>query len=101
VTAWLSRVYAKAGYEVLGGPDGMLDGFKSLLPDGGTVLVSEESADYRPEMDWLTRELGAGMVGGLRRGIRTGRQARSIGFSSCSIGSRCQREDARRGLGKR
>ena len=26
VTAWLSRVYAKAGYEVLGGPDGMIDG---------------------------------------------------------------------------
>jgi hypothetical protein len=33
----------KAGFEVLGGPDGMLDGFKSLMPDGGTVLVSEES----------------------------------------------------------
>jgi len=58
VTAWLSRIYSKAGYEVLGGPDGMLDGFRSLMPDGGTVLVSEESVDYRPEMEWLTRELG-------------------------------------------
>jgi len=58
VTAWLSRIYSKAGYEVLGGPEGMLDGFKSLLPEGGTVLVSEESVDYRPEMNWLTRELG-------------------------------------------
>ena len=58
VTAWLARVYAKAGFEVLGGPDGMLDGFRSLLPDGGTVLVSKESSDYRPEMEWLTRELG-------------------------------------------
>lgn len=59
VTAWLSRIYAQAGHDVLGGPDGMIDGFRSLLPDGGTVLVSEESADYRPEMEWLTRELGA------------------------------------------
>jgi hypothetical protein len=58
VTAWLSQMYSKAGFEVLGGPDGMLDGFRSLLPDGGSVLVSEESADYRPEMEWLTRELG-------------------------------------------
>ena len=60
VTAWLSQVYAKAGFEVLGGPDGMIDGFRSLMPEGGTVLVSEEAADYRPEMEWLTRELGAG-----------------------------------------
>ncbi len=58
VTAWLSRTYAKAGFDVLGGADGMLDGFRSLMPDGGTVLVSEESGDYRPEMEWLTRELG-------------------------------------------
>lgn len=58
VTAWMSRMYAKAGYEVLGGPDGMLDGFRSLLPQGGTVLVSEEADDYRPEMEWLTGELG-------------------------------------------
>ncbi len=60
VTAWLSQTYAKAGFDVLGGPDGMIDGFRSLLPDGGTVLISEESADYRPEMDWLTRQLGDG-----------------------------------------
>ena len=59
VTAWLSQVYAKAGFDVLGGPDGMVDGFRSLMPEGGTVLVSEEAADYRPEMEWLTRELGA------------------------------------------
>lgn len=58
VTAWLSQVYAQAGFDVLGGPDGMLDGFRSLLPDGGSVLISEESRDYRPEMEWLTRELG-------------------------------------------
>ncbi len=59
VTAWLSQVYAKAGFEVLGGANGMTDGFRSLMPDGGTVLVSKESGDYRPEMEWLTGQLGA------------------------------------------
>lgn len=58
VTAWLSRTYADAGYDVLGGADGMLDGFRSLLPEGGSVLVSEEAGDYRPEMEWLTGKLG-------------------------------------------
>lgn len=58
VTAWLSQVYSKAGYDVLGGGNGMVDGFRSLLPDGGTVLVSEEAGDYRPEMNWLTSQLG-------------------------------------------
>lgn len=59
VTAWLSRVYQQAGFDVLGGANGMLEGFRSLLPDGGTVLVSEEAADYLPEMTWLSDELGA------------------------------------------
>ena len=58
MAAWLSQVYAEAGFEILGGPHGMLDGFRSLLPQGGAVLVSEEAADYRPEMTWLTRQLG-------------------------------------------
>jgi hypothetical protein len=58
ITAWLSRVYSEAGFEVLGGPDGMLDGFRTLLPDGGVVMISAEAADYRPEMAWLTHQLG-------------------------------------------
>jgi hypothetical protein len=60
ITAWLSKVYSEAGYEVLGGSDGMVEGFRSLLPDGGDILVSEESQDYRPEMDWLAGQLGDG-----------------------------------------
>ncbi len=59
VTAWLARVYANAGFDVLGGADGMVEGFRSLMPEGGTVLVSEEAGDYRPEMEWLAAELGA------------------------------------------
>ncbi len=59
VAAWLAQIYCQAGFDVLGGPNGMIEGFRSLMPEGGEVLVSEESADYRPEMDWLTGELGA------------------------------------------
>lgn len=58
VAGWLAQMYSNAGFDVLGGPNGMLDGFKSLLPEGGAVLISDESADYRPEMEWLTRQLG-------------------------------------------
>lgn len=58
VTAWLSETYARAGYEILGGSHGMLDGFRSILPDGGEVMISDEAADYRPEMEWLTSRLG-------------------------------------------
>lgn len=60
ITAWLSKTYSEAGYDVLGGADGMIEGFRSLLPDGGDILVSEESADYRAEMDWLAGQLGDG-----------------------------------------
>lgn len=58
VTAWLSKIYSQAGFDVLGGPDGMIEGFRSILPDGGTVLVSEEAGDYLPEMNWLVSQLG-------------------------------------------
>jgi len=58
VLAWLTQCYTKAGFEVFGGEKGMLEGFGSLLPDGGDILVSEESADYRPEMEWLAEQLG-------------------------------------------
>ncbi|MGC6425756.1 MAG: hypothetical protein ACON5H_02025 [Akkermansiaceae bacterium] len=56
--ACLSQTYADAGFELFGGRDGMLDGFRSLMPEGGEILVSEESSDYRPELDWLASQLG-------------------------------------------
>lgn len=58
VAAWLARVYAAAGFDVLGGAEGMFDGFRKVLPEGGDVWISEESKDYRPEMEWLCGELG-------------------------------------------
>jgi hypothetical protein len=60
ITAWLSRLYADAGYPVLGGRDGMIAGFSSVLPENGAILLSEESADYRREMEWLAAAAGGG-----------------------------------------
>ncbi|MDB2429891.1 hypothetical protein OAF62_01455 [Akkermansiaceae bacterium] len=56
--AWLSKMYAKGGFEIFGGEKGMLEGFASLFPEGGEILVSEESGDYLPEMEWLVEALG-------------------------------------------
>lgn len=56
ITLWLSQLYTQHGFNVLGGEHGIRDGFQSLMPadsGGGRILVSEESADYRPEMEWL------------------------------------------------
>jgi hypothetical protein len=52
LTAWLGETYSAMGDQVLGGADGMRRGFQSVLKDG-EVLISEESATYRPEMEWL------------------------------------------------
>jgi hypothetical protein len=59
LTAWLNKTYAGLGFDVLGGADGMLRGFSDILP-GGDIVVSEEAATYRPEMEWLAGELNAG-----------------------------------------
>jgi hypothetical protein len=52
LTGWLNQTYSALGEKVLGGADGMRAGFESIL-NGGEVLISEESAGYRPEMEWL------------------------------------------------
>ena len=58
MTAWLSRLYTDAGFEVLGGSEGMLEGFRSVLDEDGVVLVSEEAGDYLQEMEWLVAAAG-------------------------------------------
>jgi hypothetical protein len=71
LTAWMNQTYAAtsgqpsavSGQEtgVIGGVDGMLKGFASIFGDVQQVhiLVSEESASYRPEMEWLASQLNA------------------------------------------
>ncbi|MBM3856718.1 MAG: hypothetical protein FJ390_01995 [Verrucomicrobia bacterium] len=56
LTAWLQKIYNSFGYEVLGGADGMIEGFHSILP-GGDIVISQESDTYRPEMQYLVRRL--------------------------------------------
>jgi hypothetical protein len=65
LTAWLGQTYSKPelrtpNSELLGGAEGMLRGFESIF--GGAkqvhIVVSDEAATYRPEMEWLTQQFG-------------------------------------------
>src|SRR5947209_14464207 len=60
LTAWLNKIYSGTGAEVMGGADGMLAGFKSIFGETPRVhiVVSEEAATYRPEMEWMAQQLG-------------------------------------------
>jgi len=57
LTAWLNQTYASLGAEVIGGSEGMLEGFRTVLPEGGDIVISEESSTYRPEMTWMAAQL--------------------------------------------
>lgn len=60
LTAWLGRIYSEVNtdHTIIGGSDGMLQGFSSIFPRGeADILVSEESSDYRPELNWLAENL--------------------------------------------
>jgi hypothetical protein len=56
LTGWLNQAYRELGFDVLGGSDGMINGFRSILPNG-VITVSKESETYRPEMEWLCEQL--------------------------------------------
>ena len=60
LTAWLNQTYARMGFNVTGGADGMLRGFASIFGDAPRVdiVVSEEASTYRPEMAWVAAQLG-------------------------------------------
>ncbi len=64
LTAWLGKTYSAINHQpssinILGGSDGMLRGFASIFGDAKTVhlVVSDEAATYRPEMNWIAAEL--------------------------------------------
>jgi hypothetical protein len=70
LTAWLNRVYSDPQFmsdaatdqrAVLGGADGMLNGFASIFGDAERVhiVVSDEASTYEPEMAWMAKQLGA------------------------------------------
>ena len=60
LTSWLNSVYAAEGFAVIGGT-GMDDGFRALV-DGGDIAISQEAADYRPEMEWMAARIGARVI---------------------------------------
>jgi hypothetical protein len=59
LTAWLNQTYASfATHDILGGATGMLEGFRAILGDRADILISQEAATYRPEMEYLARLAG-------------------------------------------
>ncbi|EDY17829.1 hypothetical protein CfE428DRAFT_4568 [Chthoniobacter flavus Ellin428] len=66
LTAWLNTTYASFGtHDLLGGANGMVAGFRTLVGDRADILVSKEAATYRPEMEYLAREMRSA-EGGVR-----------------------------------
>lgn len=67
LTAFLNRLYGEPGNRILGADDALIDAFHAALaalrPASANPLialvVSDEAATYRPEMDWLARQLQA------------------------------------------
>src|ERR1700758_5192329 len=57
LTGWLNQTYATFEKEIVGGTEGMLEGFQSVLPDGGDIVISQEASTYRPEMEWVVARL--------------------------------------------
>lgn len=65
-TASLASRYAALGEPVVGGADGMVAGFERMLRSFSdvddpfvAVVISEESASWRPEMAWVVERLNA------------------------------------------
>lgn len=68
LTAWLNQVYSRLELspnsaepaKLLGGAEGMTQGFEAIFGDAARVhlVISEEAATYRPEMQWIASQLG-------------------------------------------
>lgn len=67
LTGCMAQAYADLGWPVIGGRDGMVDGFARMVRGLHAqqhhqairlaIVVSEEAKDYRPEMRWLAARL--------------------------------------------
>ncbi|MEW6754280.1 MAG: hypothetical protein AB1505_25345 [Candidatus Latescibacterota bacterium] len=65
-TAQVTALYAELGYELIGGAEGLAEGFYAAIASAcGThrpvvaLVVSDESESYREEMEWLAGHLAA------------------------------------------
>src|SRR5216110_3434747 len=57
LTGWLNQTYSAFDTQIIGGAGGMLDGFRTVLPTDGDIVISHEAATYRPEMEWVAARL--------------------------------------------
>ena len=57
LTGWLNQTYSSFDNDIIGGANGMLEGFRAVVPNGAEIVISQESATYRPEMEWLAARL--------------------------------------------
>jgi hypothetical protein len=65
LTGWLGKTYAELGDNIVGGATGMMEGFSQAMQIDKhplAAVVSEESKMYRPEMDWLGKQCGFGVM---------------------------------------
>jgi hypothetical protein len=69
LTGWLGKTYAELGDPIVGGAHGMMEGFDVILRAESrteeplaVVVVSDEAATYRPEMEWLGQQVGFRVV---------------------------------------
>lgn len=66
LTGWLGATYSRlTGADIVGGADGMVEGFAKIFPEGD-IVVSDESATYRPEMEWLAARINERTPGAIR-----------------------------------
>jgi hypothetical protein len=85
LTGSLGEIYARLGDDIVGGADGMVKSFAAMLRGLSAnpqprvaIVVSEESASYRPEMDWLGGRLAAEGIGVISRKAQAGRPCRHV-----------------------
>src|SRR5215510_1219394 len=57
LTGWLNQTYSTFDSDIIGGANGMLEGFRAVVPNGADIVISQESATYRPEMEWVAARL--------------------------------------------
>jgi hypothetical protein len=65
ITGCLGQAYSELGWQVIGGANGMIDSFATMIRHAGAsgsapslaIVVSDEARDYRPEMRWLAARL--------------------------------------------
>src|SRR5215831_18036030 len=57
LTGWLNQTYSSFDKDIIGDANGMLEGFRAVVPNGADIVISQESATYKPEMEWLVTRL--------------------------------------------